>query len=76
MLEGKNKNKKERLEELSRVFKWILEEFNCIEILDRDLVSLFISLCVKIVYLKNELKVEEFNVICIDLSEVDSVLLI
>ena len=71
-LEGKNKNKKERLEELSRALKWILEELNRIETPDRDLVSLFISLRAKIVHLKNELKAEEFNTTCIDPSEIDS----
>lgn len=62
------------MDELSKVLKWIFEEFNCIKILDRDLVSLFISLWVKIVNLKSELKVEEFDVICIDCNEVDSIL--
>lgn len=71
-LEGKNKNKKERLEELSRALKWILEELNRIETPDRDLVSLFISLRAKIVHLKNELKAEEFDATCIDPSEIDS----
>lgn len=71
-LEGKNKNKKERLEELSRALKWILEELNRIETPDRDLVSLFISLRAKIVNLKSELKAEEFDATCIDPSEVDS----
>lgn len=71
-LEGKSKNKKERLEELSRALKWILEELNRIETPDRDLVSLFISLRAKIVNLKSELKAEEFNATCIDPSEVDS----
>ena len=75
-LEGKNKNKKERLEELSRALKWILEELNRIETPDRDLVSLFISLRAKIVHLKNELKAEEFDATCIDPSEVDSAPLI
>lgn len=71
-LEGKNKNKKERLEELSRALKWILEELNRIETPDRDLVSLFISLRAKIVNLKSELKTEEFDATCIDPCEVDS----
>ena len=71
-LEGKNKNKKERLEELSRALKWILEELNRIETPDRDLVSIFISLRAKIVHLKNELKAEEFDATCIDPSEIDS----
>ena len=71
-LEGKHKNKKERLEELSRALKWILEELNRIETPDRDLVSLFISLRAKIVHLKSELKAEEFDATCIDPSEVDS----
>lgn len=71
-LEGKNKNKKERLEELSRALKWILEELNRIKTPDRDLVSLFISLRAKIVNLKSELKAEEFDATCIDPSEVDS----
>lgn len=75
-LEGKNKNKKDRLEELSRALKWILEELNRIETPDRDLVSLFISLRAKIVHLKNELKAEEFDATCIDPSEVDSAPLI
>lgn len=71
-LEGKNKNKKERLEELSTALKWILEELNRIKTPDRDLVSLFISLRAKIVNLKSELKAEEFDATCIDPSEVDS----
>ena len=75
-LEGKNKSKKERLEELSSALKWILEELNRIETPDRDLVSLFISLRAKIVHLKNELKAEEFDATCIDPSEVDSAPLI
>lgn len=70
--EGKHKNKKERLEELSSALKWILEELNRIETPDRDLVSLFISLRAKIVHLKSELKTEEFDATCIDPSEVDS----
>ena len=71
-LEGKNKNKKERLEDLSGALKWILEELNRIQTPDRDLVSLFISLRAKIVHLKNELKAEEFDATCIDPSEIDS----
>ena len=70
--EGKHKNKKERLEELSSALKWILEELNRIKTPDRDLVSLFISLRAKIVHLKSELKTEEFDATCIDPSEVDS----
>lgn len=70
--EGKYKSKKERLDELSRALKWILEELNRIKTPDRDLVSLFISLRAKIVNLKSELKAEEFDATCIDRNEVDS----
>jgi len=71
--EGKNKNKKERLEELSRALKWILEELNRIETPDKELVSLFISLRAKIVNLKAELKTEEFDATSIDpAEEIDS----
>lgn len=67
--EGKNKNKKERLEELSTALKWILEELNRIETPDRELVSLFISLRAKIVNLKADLKAEEFYATPVDPSE-------
>ena len=70
--EGKYKSKKERLDELSKALKWILEELNRIKTPDRDLVSLFISLRAKIVNLKSELKAEEFDATCIDRNEVDS----
>lgn len=71
-LEGRNKNKKERLDELSRALKWILEELNRIKTPDRDLVSLLNSLRAKIVNLKSELKAEEFDATCIDPIEADS----
>lgn len=67
--EGKNKTKKERLEELSTALKWILEELNRIETPDRELVSLFISLRAKIVNLKTDLKAEEFYATPIDPTE-------
>lgn len=67
--EGKNKNKKERLEELSSALKWILEELNRIETPDRELVSLFISLRAKIVNLKADLKAEEFDATSVDPTE-------
>lgn len=67
--EGKNKNKKDRLEELSRALKWILEELNRIETPDRELVSLFISLRAKIVNLKADLKAEEFDATSVDPTE-------
>ena len=67
--EGKNKNKKERLEELSIALKWILEELNRIETPDRELVSLFISLRAKIVNLKADLKTEEFDATSVDPAE-------
>ena len=71
--EGKNKNKKDRLEELSRALKWILEELNRIETPDRELVSLFISLRAKIVNLKADLKAEEFDATSVDpTEEIDS----
>lgn len=72
--EGKNKNKKERLEELSTALKWILEELNRIETPDRQLVSLFISLRAKIVNLKADLKSEEFDATCVDPAEIGSAL--
>ncbi|XP_020914112.1 uncharacterized protein LOC110251719 [Exaiptasia diaphana] len=56
---GKTKSKKERLEEMSKVLKIVLEELNRIEMPDRDLVSLFISLRAKMVNLRTELKVDE-----------------
>lgn len=67
--EGKYKNKKERLEELSTALKWILEELNRIETPDRELVSLFISLRAKIVNLKADLKAEEFDATSVDPAE-------
>ena len=72
--EGKNKNKKERLEELSTALKWILEELNRIETPDRELVSLFISLRANIVNLKADLKAEEFETTSVDPAEIDSAL--
>ena len=59
--EAKLMTKKERLEELSRALKWILEELNRIETPDRELVQLFISLRAKIATLKSEVKKEEFD---------------
>lgn len=56
---GKTKSKKERLDEMSKVLKLVLEELNRIETPDRDLVSLFISLRAKMVNLRTELKVDE-----------------
>ena len=70
--EGKNKSKKERLDELSKALKWILEELNRIELPDRDLVSLFISLRAKIVNLKTEVKAEECNLPSDDLKGMDA----
>ncbi|KAK3752544.1 hypothetical protein QZH41_003481 [Actinostola sp. cb2023] len=57
--EGKTKTKKERLEEMSKALKLVLEELNRIELPDRDLVSIFISLRAKIVNLRAEVKVDE-----------------
>lgn len=57
--EGKTKSKKERLDDMSKVLKLVLEELNRIELPDRDLVSLFISLRAKMVNLRAELKADE-----------------
>lgn len=57
--EGKTKSKKERLDELSKALKWILEELNRIEFPDRELVSLMTSLRAQIFNLRAELKMEE-----------------
>lgn len=57
--EGKSKSKKERLDELSKALKWILEELNRIEMPDRELVTLMTSLRVQIFNLRAELKMEE-----------------
>lgn len=59
--EGKTKSKKQRLDELSKALKWILEELNRIELPDRELVSLMTSLRMQIFSLKSELKIEESN---------------
>lgn len=59
--EGKTKTKKERLDEMSKVLKLVLEELNRIELPDRDLVSLFISLRAKMVNLRAELKADEVD---------------
>ena len=57
--EGKTKSKKERLDELSKALKWILEELNRIEFPDRELVTLMTSLRAQIFNLRAELKMEE-----------------
>ncbi|XP_032226038.2 uncharacterized protein LOC5501851 [Nematostella vectensis] len=57
--EGKTKTKKERLHDMSKALKLVLEELNRIETPDHELVSLFISLRAKIVNLKAEVKQEE-----------------
>lgn len=57
--EGKSKSKKERLDEMSKALKMVLEELNRIDLPDRELVSLFVSLRAEIVNLRAELKAEE-----------------
>ena len=69
--EGRSKSKKERLDELSKALKWILEELNRIEVPDRDLVSVFISLRAKIVNLKAEVKAEETDLSSSDLESME-----